>query len=115
MRTRHTPSSDLTLRQPAGRGFDARSRIAFTTRFLVERSSRFSSRSARKVIVTLYIYLAVGAQFLDQLGEGSARLVPAFAGDLAEMQILKHLLVLFKRENDGCLLTFGVRDELNVS
>src|SRR5205085_5546472 len=82
---------------------------------LVVRSSRFNSRSAREVIVTLYIYLAVGAQFSDQLGEGAARLVLALACDLTHVQVLKHLFVLFEREDDGCLVALGVRDELNVS
>src|SRR5256885_9887141 len=69
----------------------------------------------REVIVVLYIYLAVGAQFLDQLGEGAARLVFALACDLTHVQVLQHLLVLFEREDDGCLVAVGVRDELNVS
>jgi hypothetical protein len=70
---------------------------------------------AREVIETLYIYLAAGAQLFNQLGERAARLVSALACDLTHVQVLKHLLVFFERENDSRLVALNVRDELNAS
>ena len=88
--------------------------MAVTTRFFTGRSSRFSSPSAREVILTLYINLAGGAHFLDNLGKGTARLVLALAGDPAEVKVFQHLLVFFDGENHGGLAALGVYDELHA-
>ena len=77
------PSSLLTLRHPGGRGSEASAEREAMMRFLTGRSRRFSSRSAREVMLTLNIDFASRAQFLDHLFQRPAGLSFAFAGGTA--------------------------------
>src|SRR5436305_14973924 len=92
-RIRHSRCSLFTLRHPGGRGSFPSARIAVTIRFLTDRSSRLSSRSARDVIVTLYINLSGLAHLFDNLIKRTARLVAAFFVAANQVQVFHQLLV----------------------
>src|SRR5208337_984242 len=104
----------LTLRHPGGRGSEASAEREAMMRFLTGRSRRFSSRSAREVMLTLNIDFASRAQFLDHLFQRPAGLSFAFAGGAAHCQVIHHIFVLFDRENDSRLAPLSIGDELNV-
>ncbi len=48
----------------------------------------------------LYIDLAGRAHFVNDLAEGTPRLVFAFVSDLDQMQVFKHLFVFFDRQDN---------------
>ena len=68
----------LALRHPGGRGSEASAEMVDTMRFLTGRSRRFSSRSAREVMLTLNINFASRAPFLHHIFKRPAGLTFAF-------------------------------------
>src|SRR5437870_5844728 len=90
-------SSPFTFRHPCGRGFSARAWMAGTIRFFTDLSRRLNSRSAREVMVILYIDLARGSHFLNDFLKRPARFVFAFVCHADQMQVLEQFFVFFDR------------------
>jgi len=88
--------------------------MADTMRFSTGRSRRFSSRSAREVMLTLNINFASRAPFLHHIFKRPAGLSFAFTGCTAHLQVFHHFFVLFDRENHRSLAPLGIGDELKI-
>lgn len=88
--------------------------MAVTIRFFIWRSSFFRSFSAARVIVILYIDLAVGSHFIYELKEITFRLVLGCFVYFAQVQILEQFFVFLDRENHRGLMTVCIDDVLDV-
>ncbi len=64
-------------------GSSASARADLRTRFLIVLSSRFNSRSAREVMITLYINFTFGTHLGDNFRERTTRFIFTFLGDAA--------------------------------
>jgi hypothetical protein len=85
-----------------------------TIRFFVGLSNRFNSRSAREVIMRLYINLAGVTEFFHNFTKRSAGFVFCFLGHPSYMQIFKQLFVLVEGKDHRGSLTVCICNVLNI-